>query len=64
MPPVTKQLKKFVEEDIKEMNAFNQSQDFDFVLKNKKWKEMVRRMTEDILPEEGRDYKKISKLRV
>jgi translation elongation factor EF-Ts len=64
LPPVTKQLKKFVEEDIKEMNAFNQSQDFDFVLKNKKWKEMVRRMTEDILPEEGRDYKKISKLRV
>lgn len=53
-----------MEEDIKEMNAFNQSQDFDFVLKNKKWKEMVRRMTEDILPEEGRDYKKISKLRV
>ena len=45
------------------MNSSNNSQDFNWVLaKKENWKNMVKSV-QNLLPEEGRDTKQISKLR-
>jgi len=62
LPYATKQLRQFVEVTIKEYNNNNSSQNIDLVQKKNNWFRMVKQ-TEEILPEEGRDFMEISKLR-
>lgn len=63
LPHETKELKKFVEVTIKEMNSNNNSLDINRVLGQKQnWFKMVRSV-QGLLPEEGSDTKQISQMR-
>lgn len=61
LPPETKQLEEFVEREIINKES---SKDLDIEKVKEKFDQKFKHIKEKLLPEEGRDQKKISKLRM